>query len=88
MRLAIRVARRGIGSTHPNLESAPVILRGRECVASGCHLRAARRTPVQALSAREQALGATLVVALEPCAHFGRTPPCVDAIVRSGIRVS
>ena len=88
MRRAILAARRGIGSTHPNPRVGAVVLRGRECVASGYHLRAGEaHAEVRALErAGEMALGATLVVTLEPCAHFGRTPPCVDAIVRSGVR--
>ena len=88
MRQAIRVARRGIGSTHPNPRVGAVVLRGRELVASGYHLRAGEaHAEVRALDrAAVLAQGATLVVTLEPCAHFGRTPPCVDAIVRSGVR--
>ena len=88
MRQAIRAARRGIGSTHPNPRVGAVVLRGRECVASGYHLRAGEaHAEVRALErAGELASGATLVVTLEPCAHQGRTPPCVDAIARSGVR--
>ena len=88
MRRAIAVARRGIGSTHPNPRVGAVVLRAGESIATGYHLRAGgAHAEVRALErAGDSASGATLVVTLEPCAHFGRTPPCVDAIVRSGIR--
>lgn len=88
MRRAIRVARRGIGSTHPNPRVGAVVLRAGQSVADGYHLRAGgAHAEIGALErAGDLASGATLVVTLEPCAHFGRTPPCVDAIIRSGIR--
>jgi diaminohydroxyphosphoribosylaminopyrimidine deaminase / 5-amino-6-(5-phosphoribosylamino)uracil reductase len=88
MRRAIGVARRGIGSTHPNPRVGAVILRAGQVVATGYHLRAGgAHAEVRALErAGELAKGSTLVVTLEPCAHHGRTPPCVDAIVRSGVR--
>jgi len=87
MRLAIRLARRGIGTTHPNPRVGAVVLRGRETIASGYHQRAGEaHAEARALQlAGSRARGATLVVTLEPCAHHGRTPPCVDAILGAGI---
>lgn len=88
MRVALRLARRGIGSTHPNPRVGAVVLRGGEIVAEGFHARAGdAHAEVRALEAAgELARGATLVATLEPCAHFGKTPPCVDALLASGVR--
>ncbi len=88
MRRAIRRARRGMGTTHPNPRVGAVVLAGAECVGIGYHERAGKaHAEVRALEdARGLARGATLVVTLEPCAHFGRTPPCTDAILASEIR--
>ncbi|HEX7078701.1 MAG TPA: bifunctional diaminohydroxyphosphoribosylaminopyrimidine deaminase/5-amino-6-(5-phosphoribosylamino)uracil reductase RibD [Candidatus Eisenbacteria bacterium] len=88
MREAIRCARRGIGTTHPNPRVGAVVLRGGEVAARGYHERAGlAHAETRALEAAgSRAAGATLVVTLEPCAHFGRTPPCTDAILEAGIR--
>src|SRR5205823_5523205 len=88
MREAVRLARRGIGSTHPNPRVGAVVLRGSEIVGRGFHARAGEaHAEVRALTeARDLARGATLVTTLEPCAHQGRTPPCVEAILDAGIR--
>lgn len=85
---AIRLARRGIGTTHPNPRVGAVVLRGASVVARGWHQRAGEaHAETHALErAGSEARGATLVVTLEPCAHVGRTPPCVDTILASGIR--
>ena len=88
MRLAIRLARRGIGTTHPNPRVGAVLLQDGAPVATGYHARAGEsHAEVRALDAAGSlARGATLVVTLEPCAHFGRTPPCTDAILAAGVR--
>src|SRR5689334_10313832 len=88
MRGAIRLARRGIGTTHPNPRVGALIVRSGEIVARGYHARAGEaHAEVRALEeAGKLARGATLVSTLEPCAHQGRTPPCVEAILASGIR--
>lgn len=88
MRQAIRLARRGVGSTHPNPRVGAVVLQDGVPVATGFHLRCgSAHAEARALEqAGDRAKRATLVVTLEPCAHFGRTPPCVDAILASGIR--
>lgn len=85
---AIRIARRGIGTTHPNPRVGAVVLRGGSVAARGWHERAGEaHAETRALhQAGPAAAGATLVVTLEPCAHAGRTPPCVDAIRAAGIR--
>ena len=88
MRAAIRLARRGIGTTHPNPRVGALVLRGGEVVGRGYHARAGEpHAEVRALQeAGARARGGTLVSTLEPCAHQGRTPPCVDAILGSGVR--
>jgi diaminohydroxyphosphoribosylaminopyrimidine deaminase/5-amino-6-(5-phosphoribosylamino)uracil reductase len=88
MRAAIRLARRGIGTTHPNPRVGAVVLRGGEILGRGFHARAGEaHAEVRALAeAGKRSRGATLVTTLEPCAHVGRTPPCVDAILEAGIR--
>ncbi len=88
MRAALRLARRGVGGTHPNPRVGAVVLRGPDRIASGHHERAGlAHAEVRALEAAgPRASGATLVVTLEPCAHYGRTPPCVDSILKAGIR--
>ena len=88
MRAALRLARRGIGTTHPNPRVGAVVLRDGEAVGAGYHERAGEpHAEIRALEAAGPlASGATLVATLEPCAHVGRTPPCVDAILSAGVR--
>ena len=87
MRRALELAQRGTGDTSPNPLVGAVIVNGNRVVGEGFHTRAgAAHAEVDALRrAGSCARGATMYVTLEPCAHRGRTPPCVDAIVRAGI---
>src|SRR6187397_392142 len=73
--------------THPNPVVGAVVVAGDEVVGEGWHERAGGpHAEVVALEAAgERASGGTLFVTLEPCAHHGRTPPCVDAILAAGI---
>jgi len=84
---ALELAERGRGATHPNPVVGAVVVAGDEVVGEGWHERAGSpHAEVVALEAAgDRARGATLYVTLEPCAHYGRTPPCVDAIVAAGI---
>lgn len=84
---ALQLAARGLYSTSPNPRVGCVILREGELVGSGWHKMAGEpHAEIHALEeAGPQARGATLYVTLEPCAHHGRTPPCVDAIIASGV---
>src|ERR671929_57626 len=89
MRRAVELAARGLGRTSPNPVVGAVVLdAGGAPVGEGWHERAGGpHAEVVALSAAgERARGATLYVTLEPCAHHGRTPPCVDRILESGVR--
>jgi len=91
MRLALRLARRGYGTTSPNPMVGAVLVKGGKIIGRGWHHRAGEpHAEIEALrDARERghtAKGATLYVTLEPCCTRGRTPPCTDAIVASGIK--
>lgn len=84
---ALRLARRGLGRTSPNPAVGAVIVRRGEIVGRGFH-RIAGGPHAEVFALRQaagRAKGATLYVTLEPCCHFGRTPPCVDAVVGAGI---
>jgi diaminohydroxyphosphoribosylaminopyrimidine deaminase/5-amino-6-(5-phosphoribosylamino)uracil reductase len=87
MRRALRLAARATGRTSPNPMVGAVVVRGGEIVGEGFHRAAGEpHAEVNALrKARDRARDATLYTTLEPCAHVGRTPPCVDAIREAGI---
>ena len=85
---ALRLAERGRGRTRPNPMVGAVVVQGGRIVGEGWHRAAGSdHAEVVALhAAGARARGATMLVTLEPCAHTGRTPPCVDALIRAGIR--
>ena len=87
MRRALRLAARAAGRTSPNPLVGSVVVRNGEIVGEGYHRAAGEsHAEVNALrKAGDAAKGATLYTNLEPCAHQGRTPPCVDAIRETGI---
>ena len=87
MRRAIALAQKGWGQTAPNPMVGAVVVRGGEVVGQGWHARFGEaHAEVAALAAAgERARGATMYVSLEPCAHHGKTPPCVDAILAAGV---
>ena len=87
MSRALRLAERGLYTAQPNPRVGCVIARGGEIVGEGWHQRAGEpHAEVLALRvASTDARGATAYVTLEPCAHFGRTPPCADALVEAGV---
>lgn len=74
--------------TRPNPKVAAIIVKNNEIVGIGCHLKKGEyHAEVHALQqANEKAQDATLYVNLEPCSHFGSTPPCADAVIKSGIK--
>jgi diaminohydroxyphosphoribosylaminopyrimidine deaminase/5-amino-6-(5-phosphoribosylamino)uracil reductase len=84
---ALRLARKGLATTHPNPRVGCVIARDGQVVGSGWHEKAGGpHAEVFALrEAREKAAGSTVYVTLEPCSHAGRTPPCVDALIDAGV---
>ncbi len=88
MRRALALAARGRGAVEPNPMVGCVIVRGRRIVGEGYHHRfGGPHAEVHALRrAGQAARGATCYVTLEPCCHFGKTPPCTEALIAAGIR--
>jgi len=88
MARAIRLAWRGLYTTHPNPRVGCVLVRDDEIVGEGWHRRAgephAERLALAA--AGEKARGATAYVTLEPCCHHGRTPPCTQGLIEAGVK--
>ena len=87
MARAIALARRGLGRTSPNPAVGAVIVKGGRVVGEGWHRRAGGpHAEIVALKrAGQRARGATLYVTLEPCAHYGRTPPCATTVIAAGL---
>ena len=87
MQLALSLGRRGLGRTWPNPAVGAVVVKGGVIVGRGWTQAGGRpHAETEALKrAGKEARGATLYVTLEPCSHKGKTPPCVDAIIRAGI---
>lgn len=87
MRRAIALAKRGRGWTSPNPLVGAVIVKDGRIIGEGFHERYgqphAERNAIASLT--ESAQGATIYVTLEPCCHYGRTPPCTEAIIANGI---
>lgn len=85
---ALRLAEKGLYTTDPNPRVGCVIVKDGRPVGRGFHRRAGEaHAELNALrEAGEQARGAIAYVTLEPCAHFGRTPPCTGALIAAGIK--
>ncbi len=88
MKKAITLARKGLGRTSPNPMVGALVVRKGMIVGRGVHQKAGspHAEPIAIAQAGKEARGATLYVNLEPCNHFGRTPPCTQAILDSGIK--
>ena len=91
MRHAIALAKNGEGRTNPNPLVGAVLVKNNEIIGEGFHqkyggLHAEREALKNCEENGNSAEGATLYVTLEPCCHFGKQPPCTQAIVKSGIR--
>jgi len=88
MRRALELAARGLNTTHPNPRVGCVIVQADRTVGEGWHeWPGESHAEIMALrAAGAHAAGASAYVTLEPCCHFGRTPPCVDALIAAGVR--
>lgn len=88
MWLALDLARQGRGRTSPNPMVGAVIVKDGEIVGTGYHQKAGTpHAEVHALKAAgKKAQGAAMYVTLEPCVHFGKTPPCTEQIISAGIK--
>lgn len=88
MREALRMAKNAEGRTSPNPLVGAVVVKDGRIISAGWHRAAGTpHAEVHALNmAGELARGATLYVTLEPCSHFGRTPPCADKIIFAGLK--
>ncbi len=89
MELAIQQAQKGMGKVFPNPLVGCVIVKDNQILATGYHHEfGAAHAEVDAIQqlSPDQLKGASLYVTLEPCCHYGKTPPCVDLIIQSQIQ--
>jgi diaminohydroxyphosphoribosylaminopyrimidine deaminase / 5-amino-6-(5-phosphoribosylamino)uracil reductase len=88
MQRCLELARRALGKTSPNPMVGAVIVKDGEIIGEGFHPRAGEpHAEVFALrAAGDRSQGATIYVSLEPCNHYGRTPPCSEALVKAGVK--
>ena len=87
MQLALTLGRRGLGRTWPNPAVGAVVVKDGVILGRGWTQPGGRphAEPVALQRAGEAARGATLYVTLEPCSHFGKSPPCADAVIAAGL---
>lgn len=87
MARALKLARLGMYSTSPNPRVGCVLVKDGEIIGEGWHQKAGEgHAEVNALKAAgDHAKGATAYVTLEPCSHFGRTPPCAQGLINAGV---
>jgi len=82
------IAKRGVGKTSPNPAVGAVLVKNDKIISKGYHKKAGfAHAEINALrEAGREARGADMYATLEPCSHFGKTPPCTDAIIKAGIK--
>lgn len=87
MKIAIELAKKGCGHVNPNPMVGAVIVKDNEIIGEGYHEKYgefhAERNAIT--NCKNSPKGATIYVTLEPCCHYGKTPPCTEAIIESGI---
>lgn len=90
MQRCIQLAKNGLGTTYPNPLVGSVIVHNEQIIGEGWHQKPgsahAEVNAVNSVADRSLLPEATLYVNLEPCSHFGRTPPCSDMIIETGIK--
>ncbi|MBE8214846.1 MAG: bifunctional diaminohydroxyphosphoribosylaminopyrimidine deaminase/5-amino-6-(5-phosphoribosylamino)uracil reductase RibD [Endozoicomonadaceae bacterium] len=88
MMLALRLAKRGLYTTMPNPRVGCVIVKSGQCIGQGWHQKAgeAHAEQLALQEAKEQAKQATVYVTLEPCSHWNKTSPCVDALIQAKVK--
>lgn len=87
MKIALRLAKKGEGLVSPNPMVGALIVKGERIIGKGYHKKAGlpHAEIVAIRSAKEDLKGSILYVNLEPCVHYGRTPPCVPEIIKAGV---
>ncbi|MDI6763941.1 MAG: bifunctional diaminohydroxyphosphoribosylaminopyrimidine deaminase/5-amino-6-(5-phosphoribosylamino)uracil reductase RibD [Thermodesulfobacteriota bacterium] len=88
MRRALRLAKKGRGRTSPNPMVGAVLVKDGRVVGEGYHVRAGEvHAEIIAMrKAGDEARGSTLYINLEPCSHYGKTPPCAPALIEAGVK--
>ena len=90
MQRCIDLAKNGLGTTYPNPLVGSVIVHNAKIIGEGWHKQAgqphAEVNAINSIKNKEQLKDATIYVSLEPCSHFGKTPPCADLIINNGIK--
>ncbi|MCP4481535.1 MAG: bifunctional diaminohydroxyphosphoribosylaminopyrimidine deaminase/5-amino-6-(5-phosphoribosylamino)uracil reductase RibD [bacterium] len=89
MRLALDLAQKGFGNVWPNPMVGAVIVKNSQIIGKGFHSEYgkdhAEVAAIKSVIFPDSLLGSTMYVNLEPCCHYGNTPPCVNAIIAAGI---
>ena len=88
MRMAIRLARKGIGKTNPNPMVGTIIVKDGKIIGRGYHKKCGDyHAEINAINNVKGSIrGSTFYITLEPCSHYGRTPPCVDTLIKKGLK--
>ncbi|MDD5011116.1 MAG: bifunctional diaminohydroxyphosphoribosylaminopyrimidine deaminase/5-amino-6-(5-phosphoribosylamino)uracil reductase RibD [Phycisphaerae bacterium] len=88
MKAALVLAKKGLGSVEPNPAVGCVIVKNNKIIGAGFHKKfGGPHAEINALkNCKASPAGATMYITLEPCCHFGKTPPCTDAIIKAGIK--
>ena len=88
MKQCLELAKSGLGYVSPNpLVGCVITNKNREIISTGYHAKyGENHAERDALLKLDDANGCTLIVNLEPCSHYGKTPPCVDLIIEKGIK--